>query len=159
MDEHELAEKMKEAFKGKQMTKELFQEALDWCSNNTGNMDLNNPDHYYLYVTATRYLMRPNHVLEWSESDVDIVMNFMAKNAVKNFHLSEKTTIEMLSREEYAQRKRGNSSAVCVDKGDDTYCIEYSPDVKDLLLTRDTGKILRGFQILFHLRTTLCRFV
>lgn len=150
MDEHELTEKMKAAFKGKQMTKELFQEALDWCNNNTGSMDLTNPDHYYLYVTATRYLMIPNHILEWSENDVNIVMNFMAKRALKYLHLSQKTSIEMLDSEEYAQRKRGTSIAVCVDKGDDTYCIEYSPKVKDLLLSRDTGKILRGFQILFH---------
>ena len=150
MDEHELTEKMKTAFKGKQMTKELFQEALDWCNVNTENMDLTNTDHFYLYLTATRYLMKPNQVLEWNESDVNIVMNFMAKRALRDFHLNQNTSIEILNREEYDQRNRGTSRAVCVDRGDNTYDIEYSPDVKDLLLSRDTGKILRGFQILFH---------
>lgn len=150
MDEHELTEKMKAAFKGKQMTKELFQEALDWCNANTENMDLTNDDHFYLYLTATRYLMKPNQVLEWNESDVNIVMNFMAKRALRDFHLNQNTSIEILNREEYDSRNRGNSRAVCVSHGDNTYHIEYSPDVKELLLSRDTGKILRGFQTLFH---------
>ena len=150
MDEHELTEKMKAAFKGKQMTKELFQETLDWCNANTENMDLTNTDHFYLYLTATRYLMKPKQVLEWNESDVNIVMNFMAKRALRDFHLNQNTSIEILNREEYDQRNRGTSRAVCVDHGDNTYHIEYSPDVKDLLLSRDTGKILRGFQTLFH---------
>lgn len=150
MDEHELAKKMKEAFKSKQMTKELFQEALDWCDANTESMDLTNDDQFYLYLTSTRYLMKPNQVLKWNESDVNIVMNFMAKRALKDFHLSQTTSIEILSREEYDQRNRGTSRAACVDQGDNTYRIEYSSDVKDLLLSRDTGKILRGFQTLFH---------
>ena len=150
MDAHELAEKMRSAFKSKQVTGELFQEITEWCKSHTGEMDLSNDDHSYLYTHATNYLMKHNQMIQWDENDVNVIVNFFAKRALKDFGLDQNTSIEMLSREEYDKRNRGKSHAVCVPHDDDTYTLEYSPDVKDMLLSKNIHQMLRGFQVVFH---------
>jgi len=95
--------------------------------------------------------MKSNQVLEWDEKDAKVLITFLAKRALKDLKLDEKTSVEMLDREEFESRGNSKTSrAVCVNNGNDTYSIEYSPDVMESLLSRDTGKILRGFQTIFH---------
>ncbi len=150
MDAQELAEKLRSAFKSKQVTRELFQETVEWCKSHTGEMDLSNNDHSYLYTHATDYLMKHNQMIQWDENDVNVIVNFFAKRALKDFKLDQNTSIEILSREEYDKRNRGNTHAVCVNHGDNTYTIEYSPNIIDQLLSKDINQILRGFQVVFH---------
>lgn len=151
MTEHEIAEQLKEKLKNKQASKETFEELVEWCSSNLDKIDLSNPEQSYIYIQATKYLMKPNQVLEWDEKDAKVLITFLAKRALKDLKLDEKTSIEILNREEFESRGNSKTSrAVCVNNGNDTYSIEYSPDVVDSLLSRDTGKILRGFQTIFH---------
>ena len=151
MTEHEIAEKLKEKIKNKQASKETFEELVEWCSSNLDKIDLSNPEQLYIYTHAANYLMKQDQVLEWDEKDAKVIITFLAKNALINFKLDDKTRVEILSREEFESRGHSEASgAVCVNNGNNTYSIEYSPNVVDSLLSRDTGKILRGFQTIFH---------
>lgn len=151
MGAHEIAQQLKERIKSKQISRETFEELVEWCNGNLDKIDLSNSEQSYLYNQAIRYLMKPKHILEWNEKDAKLIITFFAKRALKDLNLDDKTTIEILDIEEF--ENRGNSkksNAVCVNHGDDTYSIQYSHKVIDNLLSRDTGKILRGFQTIFH---------
>lgn len=147
MEAHELAKK----FRNTKPSKESFEEVIEWCSSNLDKIDLSNSEQRYIYNLAIRYLMKKNQVLEWDEKDAKVIITFFAKSGLKQLKLDEKTSIEILNKEEFESRGHSKTSrAVCVNNGNDTYSIEYSPDVVDSLLSRDTGKILRGFQTIFH---------
>ena len=143
---HELVEKYKNSDK----TKDLHEEVVQWCSKNIENMDLSNKDHSFLYGIATTYLMKTNQILNWSERDATVLIHYMSKNLVKKLKLDDVTKIKILTDEEYRNLNGNDSNAVCIDNGNNTYDIEYSPVVMKNLLSGNTEGILKGFQTMCH---------
>lgn len=150
MEVHELAEKIRTARENKQVTNELVYESIDWCNSHTDEMDLSNKDYDYIYNYIVRCMMGTKQLRVWDEKSFNVIVNYLAKDCLKNWSLNHTTSIKILDKEEYEKRNGGKSNAVCVPHDDDTYTIEYSPTVKTMVLSGNSAQILRGLQIVFH---------
>ena len=146
MDANELAIK----FKGKSTRTEAdYQEVVKWCSENCDKLDLRDEDQRYLYEIATKYLMK-FRIGKWDKSDARVIVTYLAKKSAWKLGIDENITVKILDEAEYKEVHGDSSNAVCVNNGDDTFNISYSPRVIDNLLSNNYDQFLRGMQTIFH---------
>lgn len=145
MEAHELAEK----FRNAKQTREGFEEIVAWCNENAGSLDLTNRDHQYLYEMATRYLMKIK-IGHWNKDDANVVINYLAKREAWKLGIDENITVSILEEADYKEKHGGSSIAACVNNGDDTFNVSYSPAVVNALLSNNYDRFLRGMQNIFH---------
>ena len=146
MEAKDLAEK----FKGtEKKTNETYSEVIQWCQANLDHQDLNDPDEFYLYEMATRYLMKIK-IGKWEEADARVVVNYMAKIYAINNGIGDDVSISILDDEAYRAKFKDNSNATCQSKSDGTTDVFYSGRVIDNLTSSDTIRFLRGLQTIFH---------
>lgn len=145
MEAHELAEK----FRNNTKTEVAYQEIVKWCGENSSKLDLQDRDQQYLYDMSTRYLMKYK-IGKWNKDDASVVINYLAKKSAWKLGIDENVTVKILEEAEYKQVHGDSSNAVCVNNGDDTFNISYSPKVVENLLSNNYDQFLRGMQTIFH---------
>lgn len=147
MDAHELAEKLKNT---QPKTVEALEEVVKWCSDNADNLNIGDSDQKYLYTMATKYLMQIK-IGRWNDDDAKVAVNTLAKMSASEMDIDEEVAVKILSDEEYKAMARSKSSkAVCVNHGDDTYTVVYSPKVIEQLKSNHQDDFLDGLQAVFH---------
>ena len=144
MEAHELAEK----FRNNTRTEASYQEVVKWCSENTNKLDLQDKDQQYLYEMSTRYLMK-YRIGKWSKDDATVIINYLAKKSAWKLGIDENIAVSILEESDYKE-VHGSSDAVCINNGDDTFSISYSPRVIENLLSNNYDQFLRGMQTIFH---------
>lgn len=144
MEAHELSEKLKNNKK----TEATYQEVVKWCSENSDKLDLEDKDQKYLYELSTRYLMN-DRIGKWNKEEAILIINYLAKNSAWKLGIDENITVKILEESEYKETY-SNSYAVCVNNGDDTFNISYSPKVLENMLSNNYDQFLKGLQTVFH---------
>ncbi len=144
MDAHELAEK----FRNNTKTEASYQDIVKWCGENAKDLDLTDNNQHYLYEMATRYLMKYK-IGKWNKDDANVVINYLAKKSAWKLGIDENIAVKILEESDYKET-HGSSNAVCVNNGDDTFSISYSPKVVENLLSNNYDQFLRGMQTIFH---------
>lgn len=145
MEAHELAEK----FRNNTKTEASYQDIVKWCGENAKDLDLTDKDQQYLYEMATRYLMKYK-IGKWNKDEANVVINYLAKKSAWQLGIDENVTVKILEEAEYKQTHGDDSSAICVNNGDNTFNISYSPTVVNNLLSNNYDQFLRGMQTIFH---------
>lgn len=145
MEAHELAEK----FRNNTKTEAGYLEVVKWCGENSKNLDLKDKEQQYLYEMATGYLMKYK-IGKWNKEDATVVINYLAKKSAWKLGIDENVTVKILEDAEYKETHGDSSEAVCVNNGDDTFSISYSPTVLKNLLSNNYDQFLRGMQTIFH---------
>ncbi|MBR3162729.1 MAG: hypothetical protein IKF17_01335 [Clostridia bacterium] len=147
MDAHELAEKLKNT---QPKTVEALEEVVKWCSDNADNLNIGDSDQKYLYTMATKYLMQIK-IGRWNDDDAKVAVHTLAKMSASEMDIDEEVAVKILSDEEYQAMARSKTSrAVCVNHGDDTYTVVYSPKVIEQLKSNHQDDFLDGLQTVFH---------
>lgn len=146
MNAHELREKIKN---NGSLNQEQMENVTKWCFENLQAISLEDLDNHYLYDFATRYLMK-SKLGKWTKEDASVVVSYLSKKAAWKFGIDENITIAILDTDEYEEKHGKTSSAVCVNNGDDTFNICYSPKVIDELCSNKYETFLRGLQTTFH---------
>lgn len=147
MDAHELAEKLKNT---QPKTVEVLEEVVKWCSDNADNLNIGDSEQKYLYSMATKYLMQIK-IGRWNDNDAKVAINTLAKMSASEMDIDEEVAVKILSDEEFKTMARSESSkAVCVNHGDDTYTVVYSPKVIEQLKSNHQDDFLEGLQAVFH---------
>ncbi len=145
MDAHELAEKVRNSTK----TRELYEEVVEWCSENKDKLDMSNKDYRFLFDIGTRYLLKIK-IGNWNKEEASVAVHYLAKKAAKQIGIDENVTVKILEETEYREIHGDDSRAICINNGDDTFNISYSPKVVENLLSKDSKQFLRGLQTTFH---------
>ena len=148
LNSKETAHEIAQRFKTNPRTEAQYQEIVKWCSENCDKLDLKDEDQQYLYEMSTRYLMK-YRIGKWEKSDANVIINYLAKKSAWKMGIDENVTVKILEQEEY-KKIHGDSSGVCVNNGDDTFNISYSPRVMENLLSYNYDQFLRGMQTIFH---------
>lgn len=148
MEAQELAEK----FKNLKIQRETdFQEVLKWCKEHYKDLDLTDKNQHYLYEKATTYLMK-YRIGKWDRDDANTIVTFLAKKSAWKLGIDENVAVKILSSDEY-KKIYGEKTSVkgeCLNNGDSTFNITYSPEVVDNLLSNNYDQFLRGMQTVFH---------
>ena len=79
MEAHELAEK----FRNSPKTEQNCQDVVKWCSENAKDLNLTDKDQQFLYEISTNYLMKYK-IGKWNKEDANVVINYLAKNLLRN---------------------------------------------------------------------------
>ena len=135
-------------FKSSKKTEEEFQKLKEWCTENINKINLQDKDQYYLYEMAMWNLMNTK-IGKWDKTDATLAVNYLAKNFASQLGIDENIAIKILDKATY-EKEHKNSRAVCVNNGDNTFDIKYSPIVIENLKSNDPHQFLRGLQTLFH---------
>lgn len=148
MEAQELAEK----FKNLKIQREIdFQEVLKWCKEHYKDLDLTDKNQQYLYKKATTYLMK-YRIGKWDRDDANTIVTFLAKKSAWELGIDENVAVKILNSDEY-KKIYGEKTSVkgeCLNNGDSTFSITYSPEVVDNLLSNNYEQFLRGMQTVFH---------
>ena len=145
MEAHELAEK----FKNSPKTEQNCQDVVKWCGENAKDLDLTDKDQQFLYEISTNYLMKYK-IGKWNKEDANVVINYLAKKSAQKLGIDENVTIKILEESEYKGTYGDDSSAMCINNGDNTFDISYSPTIVKNLLSNNSDQFLRGMQTIFH---------
>lgn len=148
MEAKELAEK----FRNLKIKRETnFQEVLNWCKEHYQDLDLTDENQHYLYEKATIYLMKYK-IGKWHRDDANTIVTFLAKKFAWELGIDENIAVKILSSDEY-KKIHGEKTSVkgrCLNNGDSTFNITYSPEVINNLLSNKYDQFLRGMQTVFH---------
>lgn len=145
MEAHELAEK----FRNSPKTEQNCQDVVKWCSENAKDLDLTDKNQQFLYEISTNYLMKYK-IGKWNKEDANVVINYLAKKSAQELGIDENVTIKILEESEYKGTYGDDSSAMCINNGDNTFDISYSPTIVKNLLSNNCDQFLRGMQTIFH---------
>lgn len=66
---------------------------------------------------------------KWNKEDANVVINYLAKKSAQKLGIDENVTIKILEESEYKGTYGDDSSAMCINNGDNTFDISYSPTV------------------------------
>ena len=144
MEENELIKNFKE-----NPTIESLKKIVNWCSENVNKMDLTNKIDKILFEESVRHIMKHKKG-NWSKNEAKMAINFFAKTyAIKN-GIENDVTINILENDEYYEKFKDSSRAVCVSKGNGTSEVYYSSKVVDNLMSEDDVYFIRGLQTVFH---------
>ena len=147
MDANELSKKIKNT---QPKTVEMLEEVTKWCSDNVNSLNIGDEDQYYLYMLASKYLIQIK-IGRWNDNDVTVVINTLAKISASEMNIDQEVNVKILSDEEYQSWiKNSNSKAVCIDNGDDTYTVVYSPKVVEKIKSNNPDDFINGLQSVFH---------
>ena len=145
MEAHELAEK----FRNSPKTERNCQDVVKWCNENAKDLNLTDKDQQFLYEISTNYLMKYK-IGKWNKEDANVVINYLAKKSAQELGIDENVTIKILEESEYKGTYGDDSSAMCINNGDNTFDISYSPTTVKNLLSNNSDQFLRGMQTIFH---------
>jgi len=138
-----------EIIKNKQQTKDTYENAIKWCSENIKTLDMTNKDHVLLYEASMHYLMK-HKLAKWDKEDACLATSYLAKKFAHSIGIDGNVGIEILEKEEYEKEYGETSNAMCENNGDGTFSIIYSDKVTDRLLSDNADDFLNGFQTVFH---------
>ncbi len=130
---------------------EIFQEVMDWCSNNWNHFDMTDKNQLFLYELVIRELMMYK-MGKWDRKDAVFMINFLARKALKLFELQDKVTVSVLEDIEFKKKNLLDidSDAITIRNADGTFEIDYSENIIKQFLDGTSISFLRGLQTIGH---------
>lgn len=120
-----------------------------WYKENMETLDLNDKEQVVRSVEAVLYLFNEK-LGNWNKDDATFIIYYFSKKALDGFEIKHNTRISILNDEEYQEKYGKSSTATCINHGDNTYSVVYSPNVIKHFLANTHGDLLIGLQTIFH---------